>query len=51
MVAKIATGEVEDVAPDEGKNRAAQELGRKGRKKRAETMNAAKRNQIAKIQR
>ena len=35
MIGKIATGEVEDVAPDDGKNKAAQEMGRKGGKARA----------------
>lgn len=30
LIVDIATGEVEDVAPDDGKNPAAVELGRKG---------------------
>ena len=30
MVAKIATGEIEDEVTDDGKNKAAQELGRLG---------------------
>jgi hypothetical protein len=30
MIAKIATGEIEDKEPDGGKNKAAQALGKKG---------------------
>ena len=30
MIGRIATGEIEDVVPDDGKNKAAQELGRLG---------------------
>lgn len=48
MVAKIATGEVEDEAPDDGKNKAAQELGRLGGKARATKLSAKKRSEIAK---
>lgn len=48
MIAKIATGEIEDTAPDDGKNKAAQELGRKGGKKRAESMTPERRAEIAK---
>ncbi len=40
MIAKIATGELEDAIPDDGKNKAAQELGRAGGKKRAEENDA-----------
>jgi hypothetical protein len=43
MVAKIATGEIDDTPPDDGKNKAAQELGRTGGKKRAESMSAGRR--------
>ena len=48
MVAKIATGEIEDVAPDDGKNKAAQELGRMGGKARAEKLTPKQRSAIAK---
>ena len=34
-VARIATGEIEDEQPDDGKDKAAQALGRKGGKARA----------------
>ena len=43
----IATGEIEDVDPDEGKNKAAQELGRKGGKARAEKLSKEQRAEIA----
>ena len=48
MVAKIATGEVEDELTDDGKNKAAVELGRKGGRARAERMTAERRREIAK---
>jgi hypothetical protein len=51
MVARIATGEIEDVPPtpeSEGKNAAAVALGRMGGKARAEGMSAKKRKEIAK---
>ena len=48
-VMQIATGEIEDVAPDDGKNKAAQELGRKGGKARAEKLTAEQRSEIAKM--
>ena len=47
-VMRIATGEEADDAPDDGKNKAAQELGRKGGKKRAESMTPERRAEIAK---
>jgi len=50
MVAKIATGEIEDVRPtpeSEGKNPAAVALGRMGGKARAASMSARKRREIA----
>jgi hypothetical protein len=50
MVAKIATGEIEDTVPtpeSEGKNPAAVALGRMGGKARAEGMSARKRKEIA----
>jgi hypothetical protein len=50
MIAKIATGEIEDVGPpeSEGKNAAAVSLGRMGGKARAAAMSARKRKEIAK---
>jgi hypothetical protein len=48
MIAKIATGEIEDVTTDEGKNAAAVALGRMGGKARAAGMSARKRKEIAK---
>jgi hypothetical protein len=47
MIAKIATGEIEDVTTDQGKNAAAVALGRLGGKARAEGMSARKRTEIA----
>ncbi len=47
MVAKIATGEVEDTVEDDGKDKAAVSLGARGGRKRAETLSAEKRVQIA----
>jgi len=47
-VAKIATGEaVEDFPSNDGKDVAAQALGRKGGKKRAESMTPERRTEIA----
>jgi hypothetical protein len=48
MVAKIATGEIEDEFDDEGKNKAAVELGKKGGRARADKMTAEQRSEIAK---
>ena len=45
-VAKIATGEVEETT-DDGKSKAAVELGRKGGKARAEKLTAEQRSEIA----
>lgn len=45
MVAKIATGEIEDER--EGLSSAAAQLGSKGGKKRAETMSPGRRAEIA----
>ncbi len=45
-VAKIATGEIEETT-DDGKNKAAVELGRKGGKARAEKMSPERRAEIA----
>ncbi len=48
MVAKIATGEVEDDTGDDGKNKAAKELGRLGGKARAAKLTPEQRREIAK---
>jgi hypothetical protein len=48
MIAKIATGEMEDVTTDDGKNAAAVALGRMGGKARAARLSPRKRKQIAK---
>jgi hypothetical protein len=47
MIAKIATGEIEDKVPDDGKNKAAQELGRMGGRARAASLGKRKRSEIA----
>lgn len=51
LIVDLATGEAEDPDPDEGKNAAAVELGRKGGlkggKARAAKLTAEKRSQIA----
>lgn len=48
MIARIATGEIEDKVKDDGKNAAAVALGRMGGKARAAGMSAKKRKEIAK---
>jgi hypothetical protein len=51
VIAKIVTGEIEDMQPtpeSEGKNAAAVALGRMGGKARAKSMSAKRRRQIAK---
>jgi hypothetical protein len=48
MIAKIATGEIEDTTTEDGKNAAAVALGRIGGKARAAGMTAKKRKEIAK---
>ena len=48
MIAKIATGEIDDLTTDDGKNAAAVALGRMGGKARAAGMSAKKRKEIAK---
>jgi hypothetical protein len=48
MVARIATGEIEDKVTDDGKNAAAVALGRMGGKARAAGMTAKRRKEIAK---
>lgn len=47
-VAQIATGEIEDEVDEDGKNKAAQELGRKGGKARASKLTKKERSDIAK---
>jgi hypothetical protein len=47
MVAKIATGEIEDKPEDDGKDKAAQELGRKGGAARASRLSEQQRSEIA----
>lgn len=46
-VAKIATGEVDDTPEDDGKDKAAQALGRKGGAARASSMTPERRAEIA----
>jgi len=51
-IAKIATGEIEDMRPtpeSEGKNPAAVALGRMGGKARAKCLSAKRRKEIARI--
>ena len=48
MVAKIATGEIDDEVTDDGKNKAAQALGRLGGKARAKKLSKKRRADIAK---
>ena len=48
MIGRIATGEVDDVAPDDGKDPAAKALGAKGGKARASNMSPERRAEIAK---
>ena len=47
MVAKIATGEIEEDTDDDGKDRAAVELGRKGGRARAKKLSKKRRAEIA----
>jgi hypothetical protein len=47
LVMQIATGEVEDIAPDDGKDPAAKALGKKGGAARAKSMTAERRADIA----
>lgn len=48
LIVDLATGEAEDENPDEGKDAAAQALGRKGGKARASKLTAEQRSEIAK---
>ncbi len=47
-VMRIATGEESDAAPDDGKNKAAQALGKLGGAARAKSMTSSQRGEIAK---
>ncbi|HTN41022.1 MAG TPA: hypothetical protein VLZ84_07715 [Asticcacaulis sp.] len=47
-IARIATGEDQDVPVDDGKDKAAQELGKKGGAARAKSMTPERRAEIAK---
>jgi hypothetical protein len=47
-VMRIATGQIEDITTEDGKNAAAVALGRMGGKARAEGMTAKRRKEIAK---
>lgn len=46
-VMKIATGEIDETLTDDGRNKAAVELGRKGGRARAGALSPAKRRAIA----
>jgi hypothetical protein len=48
MIAKIATGEVDDTPEDDGKDPAAKALGKKGGTARAKSMTPERRAEIAK---
>ena len=48
LVAKIATGEAKDGVEDDGKDKAAQALGKKGGAARAKSMTPERRREIAK---
>jgi hypothetical protein len=48
-IMQIATGEIEDTAPDDGKDKAAQALGAKGGRKRAESMTPEQRAENARV--
>jgi hypothetical protein len=48
MIGSIATGEIDDLTTDDGKNAAAVALGRMGGKARAAGMTAKRRKEIAK---
>ena len=48
MVAKITTGEIKDEFTDDGKNKAAVELGQKGGQARAKKLSKKRRTEIAK---
>lgn len=47
-VMRLLTGEADDFPPDDGKDKAAQAMGRKGGKARAANMTPERRSEIAK---
>jgi len=47
MIARIATGEIEDKVTDDGKNAAAVQLGRRGGEARAAALSKKRRAEIA----
>jgi hypothetical protein len=49
MVARIATGEIENKVTDDGKNAAAVTLGRMGGKARASNLTKKRRSEIARL--
>ena len=49
MVARIATGEAEEAFVDDGKDKSAVELGRRGGKSRAEKLTSEQRSEIAQV--
>ena len=49
MVGRIATGEVDDVVPDDGKDPAAKALGARGGKARASNMSPERKAEIARV--
>jgi hypothetical protein len=49
MIARIATGEIDDAVPDDGKDPAAKALGAKGGAARAKNMTPERRAEIAKV--
>lgn len=46
-VARIATGEIDDTTPDDGKDKAAQAMGRKGGAARSASMTPEQRKAVA----
>lgn len=48
-VMRIATGEIDETLTEDGKSKAAVELGRKGGAARAKNLSAKKRREIAKL--
>jgi hypothetical protein len=48
LIGRIATGEVDDTTPDDGKDKAAQAMGKKGGAARAASMTPERRAEIAK---
>ena len=47
LIARIATGEIDDTPSDDGKDKAAQALGKKGGAARAASLSSEKRAEIA----